>query len=299
MMGVKGKLALWAVLSAAGLGGLAACGDSDGGHGDGERCIPGQSLACACVDGRTGAQTCQDDGTFAACTCAGGGSEADGGGEPAGSDAAPPPSPDAAAPPPTPDATVPPPPLDAAPPDAAAPPPPDAAPVPPDAAPLPPDAAPDPNPFIGRVWVTGWRDNLNSDWSGMPEAMGAIGLAAGNAYCNFTSGAHVCDYLEMRAAERAGQFAPVPVGTTAWVQRTTPELVDGQLSEPGQGGNCVDWTFTGNHIADGEYVEFAADGLHFYLDNDTHFDGMPSPSVQFPGLPCGGIARSLFCCIEQ
>ncbi len=32
-------------------------------------CTTGMSVSCACVDGRTGAQTCQADGTYAACQC--------------------------------------------------------------------------------------------------------------------------------------------------------------------------------------------------------------------------------------
>lgn len=34
-----------------------------------ERCVSGASVACACVDGRKGAQTCQDDGRFGPCRC--------------------------------------------------------------------------------------------------------------------------------------------------------------------------------------------------------------------------------------
>ncbi len=34
------------------------------------RCIPGMSAACACDDGRSGAQSCLADGTYGACTCA-------------------------------------------------------------------------------------------------------------------------------------------------------------------------------------------------------------------------------------
>jgi hypothetical protein len=33
------------------------------------RCTPGQSIACACVGGGTGAQICQTDGTYALCDC--------------------------------------------------------------------------------------------------------------------------------------------------------------------------------------------------------------------------------------
>jgi hypothetical protein len=38
---------------------------------DGGACITGASLACACVDGRTGAQVCKEDGTLGPCACEG------------------------------------------------------------------------------------------------------------------------------------------------------------------------------------------------------------------------------------
>ncbi len=40
------------------------------------KCTPGQSIACACTDGRSGAQQCQSDGTFAPCECNGSGGTA-------------------------------------------------------------------------------------------------------------------------------------------------------------------------------------------------------------------------------
>ena len=33
------------------------------------RCVTGQTVACACVDGKMGAQACQADGTFGVCQC--------------------------------------------------------------------------------------------------------------------------------------------------------------------------------------------------------------------------------------
>jgi hypothetical protein len=35
-------------------------------------CVPGQSTACACTDGRMGAQVCQGDRTYGPCVCTGG-----------------------------------------------------------------------------------------------------------------------------------------------------------------------------------------------------------------------------------
>lgn len=36
-----------------------------------QTCIVGQSAACTCTSGKTGAQVCQSDGTFGACSCTG------------------------------------------------------------------------------------------------------------------------------------------------------------------------------------------------------------------------------------
>ena len=49
--------------------GLTACLSAD--EGFDKTCIPGQAAPCACTDGRAGAQSCMEDGTFAACVCEG------------------------------------------------------------------------------------------------------------------------------------------------------------------------------------------------------------------------------------
>jgi hypothetical protein len=59
---------------------LAAC-DSSGGPGI-RSCVPGQSNACVCPDGRPGAQTCTAQANFDGCRCdplMGDGGERDGG----------------------------------------------------------------------------------------------------------------------------------------------------------------------------------------------------------------------------
>jgi hypothetical protein len=263
---------------------LSACDDDkksmhDSGE-QGERCVPGQAVACPCTDGRMGAQTCEDDGTFAACVCAPttGGDDADADTSSPAVDQGTPPVEADAAEALTPDAAV-------STPDAALPEP-DAALPEPDAAPVVPDL------------ITGASAPVTSDWAGLPGSQGMIGLEAGNMFCAFSGGDHVCDYTELRAAEARGEFASVPVGTTAWVQRTTTELVNGVESPPGPGGNCNDWTFTGNHLADGEYVAFGAEGAEFFLDNDTLYDpaNPNGPSVATGLLECGGMSRSIFCC---
>jgi hypothetical protein len=57
-------------------GGSGAAGGSDGGEGamgtggtGVPTCVPGASVACACADGRNGAQVCDDSGRFAPCVC--------------------------------------------------------------------------------------------------------------------------------------------------------------------------------------------------------------------------------------
>lgn len=47
---------------------MLACAGCDGGP---SACTPGMSIACACSDGRTGAQVCNADGTFGICMCEG------------------------------------------------------------------------------------------------------------------------------------------------------------------------------------------------------------------------------------
>src|SRR6187397_125272 len=39
------------------------------GNSSDRRCVPGTSIACACVEGSLGAQVCAADGTFDACVC--------------------------------------------------------------------------------------------------------------------------------------------------------------------------------------------------------------------------------------
>lgn len=47
---------------------LAMCSGCSQGP-DGEACIEGQQIECACTSGRSGAQRCDDDGTFGPCQC--------------------------------------------------------------------------------------------------------------------------------------------------------------------------------------------------------------------------------------
>lgn len=222
-----------------------ACGSSGG-----ATCVEGQSVACTCTDGTTGAQVCQADHTFGACMCTG------------GIDAAPP---TVDAPPPAIDANQ----IDA-------------------------------DPLAGHVYYAGMFPGAGSVWANLPGAGGLTGLEAGNAQCVALGvGAdHVCDYTEVLAAQMNGELATIPAATTAWVQRTTPAMVMGMVSQPGPGGNCNNWTYATNHIGDGEYLTFDVAGVPTYhLDNDTIFDPAQPGVHTIPGdLECGGATRSILCC---
>ena len=140
--------------------------------------------------------------------------------------------------------------------------------------------------------------NIGSQWM----YQGLMGFAAGNAMCADQTPAddeayHVCDYEELVEAEAKGELATLPVGTTAWVHRTTMALQDGMMIPAGVGGRCVDWTYGTNHISDGEYVEIGPAGaVSFHLDADPFYDGVDTTHT-IPGtLECGGTIRTVPCC---
>ncbi|HYQ31518.1 MAG TPA: hypothetical protein VER04_30010 [Polyangiaceae bacterium] len=47
----------------------AGASDGDAGSPGVPRCVPGQTIACACATGQPGAQTCTDDGRYGSCVC--------------------------------------------------------------------------------------------------------------------------------------------------------------------------------------------------------------------------------------
>lgn len=228
-------------------------------------CVPGMAIDCPCSGAAHGVQICRADGTFGACEC--------GGNDAGGVDAA-------------------------APADAGS-----------DAATIETDTGVDAatsdandvdgwvDPCLGHLTYAGRVDNAGPTWGALPQAAGYSGLDAGNAACETLGADHVCDYAEVLAAEAAGELAAVPAGTTAWVHRTTTALVGGVDSAPGPGGRCNDWTYSTNHIADGEYITFDTAGVPTYhLDNDTIFDAVNPGVHTVADLPCGGASRAILCC---
>lgn len=144
--------------------------------------------------------------------------------------------------------------------------------------------------------------SIGSRW----ESGALVGFAAGQELCRQTAmgmgipdaaEVTVCDYEQVVMAELAGEFAAIPGGTNAWIHRTTPADVLGVPSAAGSGGRCVDWTYTTNHISDGEYAEFPGGGaVNYFLDNDTFYDGVDTTHTQPGMLECGTQMRAILCC---
>jgi hypothetical protein len=252
---------------------LAGCNNNSGDNKT--NCVPGVQQSCACLGGAQGIQVCAADGShFDACQCSA-----------AQPDLAGTVAPDLAS--------------TAAPGDLS----------------MPRDLSVGPDltdPCAGHIYYAGKYDGATSIWSSLPAAGGLTSLDAGNAQCKALNiGAdHVCDYTELVAAQNAGEalFKAIPQGTTGWVQRTTtvslvgttPVTTGGTPSAPGPGGNCNNWTYGTNHIADGEYVTFDTVGTPTYhLDNDTIFDPQNPGVHTIPNdLQCGGFMRSILCCYQ-
>lgn len=153
------------------------------------------------------------------------------------------------------------------------------------------------DPCEGHITYAGVVAGAISAWGAHQQAGGATGYEAGINICATIGADHPCDYEEVLDAEAAGELANIPQGTTAWIHRTTVAMVDGNPSDPGPGGRCNDWTYTTNHISDGEFVSFDQTGVPTYhLDNDTEFDGVSTAHAQAGVLQCNGETRAILCC---
>lgn len=260
----------------------AGVGDEPGGGS----CIPGTAIGCDCPEGGRGAQVCAADGvSFMACECSGnategeGDSEDDGDGDAEGSSSGA-------------DATT----------TGALGVCGDANEDPGECDPADPAFCPEDcgepigttgDPCADAPTFFGVIAGIGSRW----EHAGFIGFAAGDAMCVDLGADHACDYEEVQMADAKGELDMVPVGTTAWIHRTVDaNLPGGGVSSPGLGGRCVDWTYTTNHLSDGEYIEFTVVGPEYHLDDDTFYDGVSNEHAQTDLLQCGGMVRSVMCC---
>lgn len=151
--------------------------------------------------------------------------------------------------------------------------------------------------YTGSPIYAGRFQDAPGNWGTLSVADGFIGFEAGNTACKSIGADHVCAYTEVLAAQSQGDFSSISQGTTAWLHRTTYEMVNGVDSPPGAGGRCNDWTADTSHVADGEYVSFDQAGVPtFHLDDDTFYDGVSTAHVQPDLLPCGGVIRDILCC---
>ena len=136
---------------------------------------------------------------------------------------------------------------------------------------------------------------------------GQIGIHAGNDMCRAIGADHVCSYTELLLAQSKGELADfgdlTGTATTSggiWLHRLTPVEVGGSIYQPGAGGRCNDWTFPGNHIADGEFAELIDGELVFHFDQNACYtgnvaDGCAGEGPLDGGL-CGGVSRIIPCC---
>lgn len=138
----------------------------------------------------------------------------------------------------------------------------------------------------------GMVDGMSSVWMSRLTS----GVMAGDVMCQGVGGDHACDYEEVHAAQVAGELDGIAPGVTAWIHRTTVATVDGVPSAPGTGGRCVDWTYGMDALADGEWVEFTADGIVYHLDPDTFYDGLDTTHADPTALPCAATTRAILCC---
>jgi hypothetical protein len=309
---VKSRLKWGALLVLA--AGVMACGSSNGSGGPGGSsttgktgCTPGTQQSCACLGGTTGIQDCNPAGTgFTACECGTGGAgtttsttattSTTGTGATGGS------GPGCQCNSPSQE-------------------------TPPYCGATACSDAGAGGACAGHINYAGLYAAAPSIWAGLPAAGGLTSIDAGNAQCKALGiGAdHVCDLTEVQAAAAANEpnFAAIPSGTTAWMERTTPVYVEGLsgtpctaamvgmtdangdvcvLSAPGAGGRCNDWQYGTHHIGDGEYIVFTATGVpQYHYDNDTVFNPN-SPGADnhhTADFGCGADMRSILCCYQS
>lgn len=278
-MGSKAKI-VWIGTALLGLlaGGASGCGSSGQ---TGGTCIAGMQAGCDCPGGTRGVQVCAEDGTsFGMCQCGGGAGGGSGAATTSSSSGA----------------------LGACG---------DGIEQPGECNPANPEfycpkdcgmssssGADAGDPCDGHVYYAGMVPNVPSVW----VSGGLTSLQAGDDMCvKANVGAdHVCDYTEVLAAEKNGELKAIPANTTAWIQRTTTAMVNGQPSAPGPGGRCNEWTYSTNHRSDGEYIIFQQVGVPTYmLDNDTVYDPNDGSHVNLADLQCGGVNRAILCCYTK
>jgi len=139
------------------------------------------------------------------------------------------------------------------------------------------------------------------------------GLPSGNAACQALGADHVCDYDDLVLAATKGELTPLATTDTAWLYRVNPVTVTatsptievlgtpatvGTTYQVGMGSRCANWTYSTDHLNDGEYVSFEKG-----VNKPTyHFDDNPTVIQTTPkDIPCGhnGMPRAVLCCFPK
>lgn len=175
---------------------------------------------------------------------------------------------------------------------------------------------------------------ISSQWS----YSGMEGIQAGQDMCAAIGGDKICSYQQVLDAEAAGELSGLAEGQEFWIHRvaTTVNCLDATcnmssgVSVPGPGGRCNDWTYSTNHISDGEFA--VVDSVNaapanatkignviYYMDDNTFYNpggggGTPGGECSTEnkatghndgGIPgcagkCGGATpRAILCCYES
>jgi cysteine-rich repeat protein len=185
--------------------------------------------------------------------------------------------------------------------------------------------------------------NPSMQGAGLPSAWsykGFLGVQAGKALCQDVGADHACTYEEVAAADAKGELAALPQDLTYWLHRTTnvpdytqnngnkpcfqnsdcgsPDVCDPVTKvcswKPGAAGRCNDWTYTTNHVADGEWFRTLPDpqagggvakgtlSFHFLQDASSLNPMGPvckSETVLGCAGPCAGPTRAILCCFPN
>jgi hypothetical protein len=284
---------------------VAACGSNGGANSSGG-CVPGMSASCACANGETGAQTCSSDGKgFGTCQCGSSGgtgaSSTTGAGASTGSGLGG--GSNCQCTDPTSELYC-------------------GSAVCNDAGGTTGTGTGGSNACAGKTTFAGKAPTqLGSSWTYKADT----GTAAGNQACVDMGADHVCDYDDLVFAASKGELTSLTATDNAWLLRyhsvtvaagaTNIEVLGtaaaaGTTLKVGPASRCADWTYSTDHLNDGEYVSFENGGNKpmFHLDDNPCViqTAAADPAAAAKGLtakdiPCGHntMPRDVLCCYPK
>jgi cysteine-rich repeat protein len=140
---------------------------------------------------------------------------------------------------------------------------------------------------------------IASDWA----YGGQLGINAGNDMCAAIGADHVCTYDELLDAEAAGELSGIAQDQEIWVHRVAITVackngtcnMGSGMSPPGAGARCNEWTYSTNHISDGEFAVMDPNGVAptqgtkigsmiFYMDDDAQYTANAGDNHQCNGV---------------